>query len=187
MLSFLKNKTSYSSVEDDGYDSELKLGGASQFHSRNIVIKTDPLSLLLIVILFLSSIFSSWILFFNVKHSPQQDIGSVGPARPPLFCTQAPTRREWRTLTVAEQHDYVRAVRCLATKPSTLGNNGTLYDDFPWVHKHTSSNSTFGIPAWGFISLTRDDSLTELGLLQLMLPLLSSLGIATTSICTRRH
>ncbi len=72
MLSFLKNKTSYSSVEDDGYDSELKLGGASQFHSRNIVIKTDPLSLLLIVILFLSSIFSSWILFFNVKHSPHK-------------------------------------------------------------------------------------------------------------------
>ena len=165
MLSFLKKKTSYSSVEDNEYDNELKLGGGSQFHSSNIIIKTDPLSLFLIVILFLSSIISSWVLFFNVKHSSQQDLGSVVSAQPSLSCQQAPARREWRTLTVNEQHDYVRAVRCLATKPSKLGRNGSLYDDFPWVHKHTASNSTFGFSAFGAISSTIDHPLTMFWLL----------------------
>ena len=152
MLSFWKNKTDYSSVEDDEYNSELKLGGGTQFLSRNIIIKTGSWSLLLIVVLFLSSIVSSWVLFFNVKHSPQQDIGSIVSVQPSLFCQQAPTRREWRTLTVVEQHDYVRAIRCLATKPSKLGKNGTLYDDFPWVHKHTSSYSTFSFSAFAAIA-----------------------------------
>ena len=142
-----KDETGYLSVEDDEYDNELKLGGGTKARSCNITIKTDPWSLLVIVVLFLSSILSSWVLFFNVKNSPLPDIGSAVSIRPSLFCQQAPIRREWRTLTIAEQHDYIRAIRCLATKPSKLGINGTLYDDFPWVHKHTSSNSTSGFSA----------------------------------------
>lgn len=187
MLSLWKTKSSYSSVDDDEYDNEFKLGGASQPRSSNIIIKLGPFSLLLITILFLSSIVSSLVLFFNVKHSPEQDIQSTASIGPPIFCRQAPTRREWRTLALAERHDYVRAVRCLATKPSKLGQNGTLYDDFPWVHKHTSSNSTVGFSALGATPLTSDHSLMEFFLLQLISRLLSSLGIAITSICTRRR
>lgn len=185
MLSFLKNKTTYLSVEDDEYDVEVKLGRACQFRSSNIIIKTSPLPLLLIFILFLSSFISSWVLFFNVKQYPKHDIGEAVSARPSLFCQHAPTRREWRALTVAEQHDYLRAVRCLATKPSKLGKKGALYDDFPWVHKHTSSNSTFGLSALDAISLTRDNSLTKF-LLSAAHTSAPFLGIATTSICTRR-
>ena len=146
MLSLLKKNFSYSSIEDDEYGSELKLDVTSPSRSSKfIIIKTGTLSLLLVAFLFLSSILSTWIVFFNSKaFSARQDIvSSPVPAASSLSCQQAPLRREWRTLTVVEQHDYVRAVRCLTTKPSRIGHNGTLYDDFPWVHKHTSTNSTF--------------------------------------------
>ena len=143
---FFSKKTRYSSIEDEDYDNELKLGGGSQSPSSNIVINLNPWSLLLIIILFLTSIVCSWVLLFsNIKHSPQQEIESAAYTQPSLFCQQVPIRREWRTLTAAEQHDYIRAVRCLATKPSKLNEQGTLYDDFPWVHKQTSSNSIFWI------------------------------------------
>ena len=185
MLSLLKKKISYSSIEDDEYDQELKLGVTSQPRSSNITIKTGPFAIFVIAILFVSSIVSSWIVFFNAKGSVQQGIISPVPAASSLSCQRAPFRREWRTLTVAEQHDYVRAVRCLATKPSKLGQNGTLYDDFPWVHKHTSSNSTSQSSAMSATTLTRRHSLTDFPLLQLTKQLLSFLGIATTFICMR--
>lgn len=144
MFYFSRKKPRYTSVEvEDDYDTQLKRGDPSQSPASDIFIRLNLWSLLLIVILFLTSIFSNWVLFFNIKHFPQQDTGSVASARPSLFCQQASIRREWRTLTLDEQQNYVRAVRCLATKPSKLNENGTLYDDFPWVHKHTSSNSTF--------------------------------------------
>ena len=143
MFYFPRNKPRYTSVEvDDDYDNLLKFGDPSQSPASNIIIRLNLWSLLLIIILFLTSIISSWVLFFNIKHFPQQDTRLVVSARPSLFCQQAPIRREWRTLTTGEQQNYVRAVRCLATKPSKLNENGTLYDDFPWVHKHTSSKST---------------------------------------------
>ncbi|KAF1953408.1 Di-copper centre-containing protein [Byssothecium circinans] len=43
-------------------------------------------------------------------------------------------RREWRTLTTPEKHEYLTAVSCLQTKTSRLGLNHTLYHDFPYVH-----------------------------------------------------
>ncbi|CAF9927916.1 MAG: hypothetical protein HETSPECPRED_006702 [Heterodermia speciosa] len=149
MLSLLKKNFSYSSIEDDEYGSELKLDVTSPSRSSKfIIIKTGTLSLLLVAFLFLSSILSTWIVFFNSKaFSARQDIvSSPVPAASSLSCQQAPLRREWRTLTVVEQHDYVRAVRCLTTKPSRIGHNGTLYDDFPWVHKHTSTNTHKAAP-----------------------------------------
>ncbi|EME43326.1 hypothetical protein DOTSEDRAFT_72666 [Dothistroma septosporum NZE10] len=47
-------------------------------------------------------------------------------------------RREWRTLSKAQQQDYIFAVLCLKnTKSPFLARNGTTaYDDFPWVHSH---------------------------------------------------
>lgn len=51
-------------------------------------------------------------------------------------CKNPPLRREWRSLDRAEKHDYIEAVKCLKTVPSQVGENQTLYDDFPWVHMH---------------------------------------------------
>lgn len=52
------------------------------------------------------------------------------------MCKNPPLRREWRSLDRAEKHDYIEAVKCLKTVPSQVGENQTLYDDFPWVHMH---------------------------------------------------
>ncbi|TXB99039.1 hypothetical protein FocTR4_00013439 [Fusarium oxysporum f. sp. cubense] len=48
-----------------------------------------------------------------------------------------PTKRvEWREFDDAARQQYTDAVLCLSTKPSRLGLNTTLYDDFPYVHAH---------------------------------------------------
>ncbi|KFA76950.1 hypothetical protein S40288_05207 [Stachybotrys chartarum IBT 40288] len=49
-------------------------------------------------------------------------------------CTKPYYRREWRTLSDAEKQDYIDAFQCFIEAPSELGMNGTLYDDFAWVH-----------------------------------------------------
>ena len=182
---FTKKKPSHSSIDDD-YNEELKLGGASYPRQNNVILKTGPWSLFLIVVLVLSSVLSSWVVLFKVKYSLQHDLGSLALARPSLYCQQPSIRREWRTLKVAEQHDYVRAVRCLATKLSKLGNIETMYDDFPWMPKHTSSNSTYTISKFATIASLRSYLLTTLQHVQLMRPLHSFHSIATTSTCTRQ-
>ena len=45
-------------------------------------------------------------------------------------------------LTTPERQDYVTSVRCLANKPSKLRNNGTLADDFAWIHKYLTTSGT---------------------------------------------
>ncbi|KAH9904286.1 hypothetical protein F4778DRAFT_731979 [Xylariomycetidae sp. FL2044] len=49
-------------------------------------------------------------------------------------CTEPAVREEWRTLSDDIKAEYISAVKCLATKPSRLGLDSSLYDDFPWVH-----------------------------------------------------
>ena len=136
MFPFLKSKLSYSTVEDGDCEEELKLGGVSQSKPR-------PCSLLLITIVFLLSVIPTLILVFDRGLSSQHDTVILASNGQSWVCQQPTTRREWRTLSKPERFDYVTAVKCLATKPSKLRNNGTLYDDFPWVHKHLSSKSTF--------------------------------------------
>lgn len=62
-----------------------------------------------------------------------------------IRCTEPRVRHEWRSLSTAEKHDYIRAVRCLHSTPSKIRPNGTLYDDYPYAHarhgKHCGSSS----------------------------------------------
>ena len=60
-------------------------------------------------------------------------------------CEEYTIRREWRSLSKMEKTGYIQAVQCLQTKPSVLGLNQTLYDDFPWVH---SQMSAYGMSLW---------------------------------------
>jgi len=67
-------------------------------------------------------------------------------ARP---CESLAVRLEWRDLNREEKREYLRAVSCLRERPSRLGLNQTLYDDFPYFHtwsgedgKPRSSNDT---------------------------------------------
>lgn len=43
-------------------------------------------------------------------------------------------RKEWRTLDAQQRADYVEAVHCTTRLPSRLIDNGTVYDDYPWIH-----------------------------------------------------
>lgn len=49
-------------------------------------------------------------------------------------CTTPKLRREWSKATQAERTSYINAVKCLTTKPSKIGLDHRLYDDFVFVH-----------------------------------------------------
>ncbi|KAH7142057.1 hypothetical protein EDB81DRAFT_843507 [Dactylonectria macrodidyma] len=53
-------------------------------------------------------------------------------------CTNPLVRKEWRTLNTKEKHEYIDAVKCLASKPSQTGNiyEGvkSRFDDFQATH-----------------------------------------------------
>ena len=94
-----------------------------QQHTRSSLLKPSCV----IIVLLLSTLgvcsYAHWIF------STSQNI----TARP-RTCEKVSTRREWRTLTMLEKHEYLASVQCLKTQPSKLGLNHTLYDDFPWIH-----------------------------------------------------
>ncbi|KAI0490216.1 Di-copper centre-containing protein [Xylaria cf. heliscus] len=58
-------------------------------------------------------------------------------------CTNPQKREEFRDLKPADRESYVKAVQCLATKPSSIGLNTTLYDDFPYVHSKMDTSIHF--------------------------------------------
>lgn len=76
----------------------------------------------------------------HTKHSHPRDVRARDNLAP-RACTSPGQRREWRSLSTAEQEEYISAVKCLATKPSRLNLTSTLYDDFPYVHNELNSNS----------------------------------------------
>jgi tyrosinase len=55
-------------------------------------------------------------------------------------CRNLRIRREWRTLSHSERQEYFDAVHCLRRQPVVLAE-GSLYDDFPYVHKAFGSYS----------------------------------------------
>jgi tyrosinase len=61
-------------------------------------------------------------------------------------CTEPYFRREWRSLADEEKKAYLDAVQCFIDSPSVMGKNGTLYDDFSWVHNLVAHSSMS--PLW---------------------------------------
>lgn len=51
-------------------------------------------------------------------------------------CREPAIRREWRALSSSERLEYIRAVKCLSSIPSTI-YNGTLHDEFAYLHHET--------------------------------------------------
>lgn len=62
-------------------------------------------------------------------------------------CKDLTLRREWRSFSLAEKHDYTRAVKCLSTSPSPRYDKNTVYDDFPLVHSTFSNISEYLKPS----------------------------------------
>ncbi|KAL9046299.1 MAG: hypothetical protein Q9214_000830 [Letrouitia sp. 1 TL-2023] len=151
MLSFFKTKTGYTSAEDGNFENVLKLGeDENRPRSGYVIIKSNFASAILFFILFLAFNISTWILFFNARHmsqSSQQSVTQVASQRPTWVCQRPANRREWRTLSDPEKLRYVTAVKCLSNKPSKLRNNGSLYDDYPWLHMHLTGTD-IGIGQW---------------------------------------
>ena len=56
-------------------------------------------------------------------------------------CTEPTKRVEWRELPSSQQQSYIDAVLCLKTKPSRIGLNTSLYDDFAFVHARYNQES----------------------------------------------
>jgi len=79
---------------------------------------------------------------------------TLAHAAPTRHCGR---RREWRTLSAAEQAHYIASVQCLQRTPSALGHaaaggsataNATAhaYDDFPYVHAQVGRASHNAAP-----------------------------------------
>jgi hypothetical protein len=84
-------------------------------------------SLLLFVLSCLSIVATSLVIFLLVRNNTQLSS---------RICTSPPIRREWRSLMPSERASYIRAVQCLIDTPSTLKGQGSLYDDFVYVHMY---------------------------------------------------
>ncbi|PLW21712.1 hypothetical protein PCASD_12905 [Puccinia coronata f. sp. avenae] len=66
-------------------------------------------------------------------------VADLVPGQPPVgggTCTKLTVRKEWRQLGRESQASYIKAVKCLTTKPTTLRTRFRLrhYDDFQYVH-----------------------------------------------------
>lgn len=68
---------------------------------------------------------------------------AIEPRQSDTACKNPSKRVEWRLLPKADQKLYQNSVLCLTTKPSRLGLNSTLYDDFPFVHAQLNNESQF--------------------------------------------
>ena len=144
MYPFSRSKTSYSRIDDGDYEEgeKLRLGGDAMPRSNHVIIRTGFFSVVMITILFLSSIISTWVALLGFRQMASLEVPRTHSSGPAWVCQRPETRREWRMLTAPERQDYVTSVRCLADKPSKLRNNGTLADDFAWIHKYLTTSST---------------------------------------------
>lgn len=77
---------------------------------------------------------------FNIgqKYWPQMN-RHTAQQQSETSCQNPSIRREWRSLSMKEKHEYLQAVQCLSHTPSRLTSNMTLYDDFPHVHDTTGA------------------------------------------------
>ncbi|KAK1993426.1 Di-copper centre-containing protein, partial [Colletotrichum falcatum] len=62
-------------------------------------------------------------------------------------CVDPYFRKEWRMLSRQERLDYIEAAKCLARTPSVITGNGTIHDDFAFVH-YRHALSTHGKAAF---------------------------------------
>lgn len=129
----------YSSIQDSDDVEELKGMDQQPSSSRQATIQVKLCWVLVLTILFSFFTASGWILFFSHVFWWNHSTTPTGISHE---CLQPAIRREWRTLSDLEKDEYITAVQCLQMKPSALRNNGTTYDDFPWVHESTAQYGT---------------------------------------------
>ncbi|KAK3110229.1 hypothetical protein LTR53_015693, partial [Teratosphaeriaceae sp. CCFEE 6253] len=132
----LKSLTqSYEAVagDDEEPKSTVQTRIVIREEKRRFFLITAGVGLVLILVVALA---------YHVLHtSPraqERDNETEAPSDLPSTAIECASRREWRALSSDEQQDYIAAVLCLRSQPSTLLPNSTrtAYDDFPWIHSH---------------------------------------------------
>ncbi|KAI1335928.1 hypothetical protein F5Y15DRAFT_419386 [Xylariaceae sp. FL0016] len=68
-------------------------------------------------------------------------------AQPSRLCVSPTIRREWRSLTAIEKHEYITAVKCLYETPSLMGLHSRL-DDFTYVHVSQDAHDVASFLPW---------------------------------------
>ncbi|TEY24755.1 hypothetical protein BOTCAL_1364g00020 [Botryotinia calthae] len=141
---FFSKRQSYISLENPE-DEEAKIGNYP--HSQNekkTTVEINLSGIIVIVLLLTLSITSIWALFIqNIIHWSAVATPSITFS---TKCVSPPVRREWRTLSTSARERYIDAVQCLTTKPSRVRNNGSLYDDFPYIHQQTAPTAHSAAP-----------------------------------------
>ncbi|KAF4511563.1 hypothetical protein G6O67_003346 [Ophiocordyceps sinensis] len=61
-------------------------------------------------------------------------VAQIAQSSQPAACANPPIRREWRALKPQEQHDFIRAIKCMAKTSSSWQPNRTIYDDIAVLH-----------------------------------------------------
>lgn len=77
----------------------------------------------------------------RTRHSVLNSTESSPPNH--TSCISPSVRQEWNSVTQDVRDNYIAASLCLVSKPSRIGLNSTLYDDFPWVHNQLAGESQF--------------------------------------------
>ena len=117
-----------SEEEENTYKSELNAAVLSRSGKRRFLVIAGLSSILA----FALGIATCWALW-DIDHAPAISIDSTYLTG---VCSQPIRRREWRSFSNREKHDYIEAVQCLARTPPKAQDNGTRFDDFPYVHYH---------------------------------------------------
>ena len=73
-------------------------------------------------------LFVATVVGFVILVLPSLNDGKMGN------CQKIAYRREWRSLSNKQKLAYIDAIQCLRSKPSRMGLQHSLYDDFPYVH-----------------------------------------------------
>ena len=135
-------------LEPDGKTRKLVVG-QRLLRRREVSVLCLPvfgiLLLFLILLLYTVSVTDHMTI-----HRP---LGSIVAQAVP--CQEPTIRQEWRDLSASERSSYVAAVQCLRERPSIVGLDQSLYDDFPWVHSRVG-NSCMLVSSTQLIRLTQD-------------------------------
>lgn len=59
------------------------------------------------------------------------------------YCETPRVRREWRTISTPDKLGYINSIKCLQRRPSKLAVGGSLYDDFPYIHRAVGYESEY--------------------------------------------
>lgn len=92
---------------------------SSRATSRTCLVTAALLVFAILIFFDIMNMVLSWV---------SRDSGPLMPCRRPTI------RREWRSLSDVERQDFVKAVNCLGNVSSRWTHNGTLYDDFAYLH-----------------------------------------------------